>query len=119
MYKRKDKKFNAKLALRRDRLHMTEACIHATLLFEDRTPEDINSGSCFEFATIVFDLVRTSKIAGNNIRGCGHCWVEYKGLCYDAEHPQGVRSWLKLNFWQRLRAEAGAREFNKAVREAK
>jgi hypothetical protein len=77
--------------------------------------QDINDGQCFEWATIVFDFVEGSKIAGHNIKGVGHCWVEYKNLCFDAEVPQGVRGWLNLPFWQRLKAEAGAKEFTKEL----
>ena len=116
MYKRSNSVFKARLTLRRDRLKATEACHAATLQFEGRTEKDINSGECFEWATIVFDLLEGSKIAGHNINGCGHSWIEYRGLCWDAETPQGVRGWLKLPFWQRLKKEAGAKEFNRAVR---
>lgn len=101
------------------RVLANEACLAATLLFEDRTEEDINSGLCFEWATMVFDELQGSKIAGQNIRGCGHCWVEYKGLCYDAEVPNGVCSWLDLPFWKRIKKEAGAREFNAELRKQK
>jgi hypothetical protein len=117
-YKRGDKRFKKRLALKRDRINMAAACVAATLQFEDMTEEDINSGSCFDWATIVFDYVAGSKIAGQNINDCGHTWVEFKGRCYDAEVPQGVRNWLDLPFWKRLKAEAGSRVFNQALRKA-
>jgi hypothetical protein len=112
--KRVDKKFKERLALKRDRLKCATACSMAATILKF-SPEAINHGYCFEFATIVFDLVEGSKIAGHNIKGVGHCWVEYKNLCFDAEVPQGVRGWLNLPFWQRLKAEAGAKEFTKEL----
>ena len=116
MYKRQDSRFKAKLARKRDRQRATEACHAATLRFPGLTEEDINSGSCFDWATEVFDLIEGSRIAGHNLNCVGHCWVEYKGLCYDAEHPDGVRNWLALSFWTRLKTTVGAKEFNRAVR---
>lgn len=116
MVKRDDKKFKKRLALKHDRLKMTEACLATTLRFEGLTEEDINSGHCFTWAEIVFELVNGSKIAGMNLNGCGHVWVEYKGLCYDSETPEGTRNWLNLQFWKRLKEEAGARKFNKALK---
>lgn len=117
-YKRPLNKFKARLALKWDRILMSEACTHATLAFPGMTEEDINSGECFEWAAIVFDMIPGSKIAGQSIRGCGHTWVEFKGRLYDAEVPRGVRNWKALPFWQRLKAEAGAKDWNKALKEA-
>lgn len=82
--------------------YITEACLHATLEFPGSSEEDINCGSCFEWASLVFDLVEGSKIAGHNVRGHGHSWVEYEGLCYDAETPDGIADWRKLPFFKRL-----------------
>jgi hypothetical protein len=118
MTRRKDKAFAKRIALKADRLRMTEACLRATRSFKNKSEEEINYGSCFDWATIVFNAISGSKIAGQNIGGVGHSWIEWKGLVYDAEVPHGVRSWLKLPFWQRVRAEAGAKEFDKAVKKA-
>jgi len=93
-----------------------EACLHATLSFKGLPEEEINSGQCFDWATIVFDLIEGSKIAGHNVNGCGHCWVEYKGLCFDAEVPRGVKDWKTLPFWKRIRKEAGEEEWQVAVK---
>lgn len=117
-YKRPLPKFKKRLALLRDRALMTQACHNATLSFENRTEEDINSGECFEWATVVFDRIPGCKIVGQNIRGCGHTWTEYRGRLYDAEVPNGVRNWKDLPFWVRLKAEAGAKDWNKALKEA-
>ena len=81
---------------------LKDAMRHATLSFEGLSEEDINSGKCFEFARIVFDLVEGSKIAGHNIDGHGHSWIEYEGKCYDAECSQGVLFWGNLPFFKRL-----------------
>ena len=92
-----------------------EACLQATLNFPKMTEEEINEGCCFDWATIVFDLVEGSKIAGHNI-GCGHCWVEYRGLCFDSETPHGVRNWKHLPFWVRIRLEVGEHEWKDGTR---
>ncbi len=97
------------------RMNATAACNAATQRF-DVGPFTINRGWCFEWATIVFDEVQGSKIAGNRLNGCGHTWIEYKGLCYDAEAPNGVCNWLDLPFWKRIKVQAGARAFNAELR---
>jgi hypothetical protein len=76
----------------------------ASLSFPDRTPEEINSGKCFDWAAIVFDLVEGSKIAGHNVAGNGHTYVEIDGRCYDAECYEGVDDWLDLPFFKRVGA---------------
>ena len=96
------------------RKQVTEACLNATISF-GKPEEEINEGECFDWATIVFDAVEGSKIAGHNI-GCGHCWVEYRGLCFDAEVPRGVKDWKQLPFWVRIREEVGVTEWRDGVR---
>ena len=115
-YKRKDTRFAKRIAHLADRKRATHTCIRTTKRFEGMAEQDINLGLCFEWATVVFDMLEGSKIAGHNVRGVGHTWIEYKGMLYDAEVPQGVRSWLKLPFWVRLKDEAGTKAFNAAVR---
>ena len=115
-YKRKDTRFANRIARLADRKRATHMCMLTTKRFEEMAEQDINLGLCFEWATIVFDLLEGSKIAGHNVHGVGHTWIEYKGMLYDAEVPQGVRSWLSLPFWVRLRNLVGAKEFNAAVR---
>ena len=80
---------------------LKDAMRYATLVF-DGPAEGINSGNCFAWAKIVFDLVEGSKIAGHNIDGYGHSWIEYEGKCYDAECPQGVLFWGNLPFFKRI-----------------
>jgi hypothetical protein len=80
---------------------LREAMEHATLSFNGQTGIDINSGKCFEWASIVFDLVEGSKIAGHNVGGHGHSYIEYEGRCYDAECPRGVLYWDNLPFFNR------------------
>jgi hypothetical protein len=118
LVKRADKKFKKRLSLKQDRLLMIEACLCATLRFEGKTEEDINYGDCFNWAEIVFDLMPGSKIVWQSLNQCWHTWIEYKGLCYDAEVPKGIRNWLNLPFWERLKAEAGTRDFNRALKKA-
>ena len=115
-YKRRDTKFAKRIALRVARMNATAVCEATAAQFKGMQQQDINLGLCFDWATIVFDLLEGSKIAGHNVNRVGHTWIEYKGLCYDAEVPNGVRSWLSLPFWQRLKAAVGAKEFNTAVR---
>ena len=69
------------------------------------TPEEINRGSCFLWASVVFNLVHGSKIAGENVEGRGHTWIEYEGHCYDAETPEGVLFWGNLPFFKRVARE--------------
>jgi len=84
---------------------ITEACHEATCRLEE-SPLIINSGHCFQWAAIVFDLISGSKIAGENVRGRGHTWIEYEGLCYDAESPEGVKDWQDLPFFRRINGRA-------------
>ena len=118
-FKRQDKTFKKRLALKADRIRMTRAITNEIRYWDwAYLPEDINNGSCFDFATVVFELIAGCKIAGQNIGGVGHTWIEYKGRCYDAEVPEGVRNWLSLPFWKRLQEEMGIKEFNKALKKA-
>jgi len=63
---------------------------------------DINNGLCEEFAVQLEEKIPGSEI--NATPTCyefdkgwpGHYWLEYKGRCYDAECPNGVRDWKKL-----------------------
>ena len=77
----------------------------ATLRFPGLTAEDINGGKCFEWATIVFDLLEGSKIAGHSISGHGHSYIEIDSVCYDAECYEGRADWLDLPFFERIRHE--------------
>jgi hypothetical protein len=56
----------------------------------------INERDCFNFASIVFNLIPGSKIGGHNIDGEGQSYIEYDGRCYDSECPQGTDHWTKL-----------------------
>ena len=80
---------------------ITEACHEATCRLEE-SPLIINSGRCFQWATIVFDLVEGSKIWGHNVDGFGHSFIEHEGRFYDAESPEGVKDWQDLPFFQRV-----------------
>jgi hypothetical protein len=84
-------------------MNIHDACHYATELV-GQPPEEINKGLCFEWAWVVFDLVEGSKIAGHNVNGHGHTFIEYGQWCYDAECPQGVQDWRDLPFFRRLRS---------------
>jgi hypothetical protein len=71
-------------------------------MFMSLTAEQINSGCCFDWAVKVFDLVEGSKIAGHNIEGHGHSYIEVGGLCFDAECWEGVEDWQQLPFFRRV-----------------
>lgn len=60
--------------------------------------EEINHGLCREFADAVAERVPSARHAW----GDGHVWIEYDGLCYDAECFNGVESPDDLPFFQRL-----------------
>lgn len=82
-------------------MNINDACHYATELVGE-SPEAINNGLCFQWASLVFDLVPGSKIAGENIDGHGHSWVEYGMWCYDSETPDGVQDWKDLPFFRRV-----------------
>ena len=65
-------------------------------------PRQVNEHDCFNFASIVFNLIPGSKIGGHNIDGEGQSYIEYDGLCYDSECPAGVDHWTKLPTFQRM-----------------
>jgi hypothetical protein len=60
-----------------------------------QTIQDINEGWCYQFA-MVLHLIHGRKLRFHNT--VGHCWVSYKGVHYDANHPHGVS--YELCNWQ-------------------
>lgn len=78
------------------------ATIEATVAKWGKKPEEINNGECFDFATVIFSAIEGSKIAGHNVHGAGHTYIEYMGRCYDAERPRGVKRWRALPFFKRI-----------------
>lgn len=79
-----------------------------TELFEMST-EEINNGSCWEFAADLHKLFPES-ISTDNHKLSGldypdvdwsHAFVLYNGLYYDSETPDGVADWMDLPCCQR------------------
>jgi len=73
------------------------------------TPYEINNGYCEDFALDVIDFLENQfghdKGLGDNATPIddedklgfpGHYWIEYNGMCYDAECPNGVEDWRDL-----------------------
>lgn len=59
--------------------------------------EHLNTGWCGTFSQRV-----TMQVPGALDRaGPGHCWVEYNGMHYDAERPDGVPDPILLPCFQR------------------
>lgn len=77
------------------------------------TPQQINSGYCADFATVVWERLKgpewllTLGTPGSAERsGAGwHVWLFTDGLHFDAECPQGVADWSQLPIFQRNRGE--------------
>lgn len=75
---------------------------------------DINNGHCKMFAQSVQDTarsipdlsdesirIRTWSYDGSGYTSYAHAWVEYEGLHYDAECPEGVDKPRNLPLFQR------------------
>lgn len=67
----------------------------------DMDPYLINSGSCDEFAGEVIERMggysdELTDNASPDESWVGHYWIKYRGMCYDAECPEGVKNWKKL-----------------------
>lgn len=93
------------IALESEHISKVTYLIGLTVERWGQDPKDINSGRCFEFAKVIFDQVVGAKIAGNNLCGQGHSFIEHEGLFYDAEEPMGTPNWTRLPFFERaLRA---------------
>lgn len=69
--------------------------------------EQINDHDCFNWAFLVFNMIPGSMIGGQRINGEGQSYVVYRGKCYDAETPKGVRNWRNLKSFKRLFAQRG------------
>ncbi len=67
------------------------------------SPEDINDGGCFEWATEVFSLVFGSKIVNKDYAGGYHCFIEYRGRFYDSETLGGTKRWQSLPYFKRCK----------------
>ena len=66
------------------------------------SPKEINNGLCLVFAEKLKSSLDEAKIyqVGNSVPI--HAWVVYKGKCYDAETPNGVKSFKSLPYLNRL-----------------
>lgn len=63
---------------------------------------DINEHDCFNWAFRVFNLLPGTAIGGHQIDGEGQSYIIYKGLCYDAETPEGKLFWRNLKPFSRM-----------------
>jgi hypothetical protein len=86
--------------------------LDSNYLWDDHvTPESVNRGECEAFAKSVRErlngnikIISTADIMGRNKDNKPepwHVWITDGERHYDAEHPQGVNSWGKLNFFKR------------------
>ena len=66
----------------------------ARIIKDGSDPQEINSGLCSDFASIVWDnFGRAMKLEFEEAYdeyGCGHTWLSYMGKHYDAEAVDGV-----------------------------
>jgi len=80
----------------------------------DTHPYLVNCGQCDMFADeFINELKSRGETAreGYSIRAHEeygpklpvHFWVEWKGLCFDAEEPRGTKYWWDLPIYARLR----------------
>jgi hypothetical protein len=69
------------------------------------TPYEINNGLCEEFMHDVIERLGgySDDLTDNASPDYmpGHCWVEFKGRCFDAECPCGVNNWQDLPIFVR------------------
>jgi hypothetical protein len=82
--------------------------IHAKIEAFGENAWFINNGWCWGFA-IAKILGPEAKVVGSSSHyqdGTfpGHSWVEYDGLHYDAETPEGVEDPRQMQYHRRLRA---------------
>lgn len=76
--------------------------IENLILKYNKTPEEINSGECEDFAVDViksmggYETGITDMSTDLSNKYEGHVWIKYKNKFYDAAHPKGVDNWKKL-----------------------
>ena len=75
-------------------------------LVDGDPPQEINCGLCADFATEVWEkLGRPDDLRFENVYddkcGCGHTWLSYMGVHYDAEAVDGVADPRQLPFFIR------------------
>ena len=61
--------------------------------FNRKTNVDINNGDCYHWALLVKQLFPEVTLCSNY----NHAWIEFEGMHYDSEHPNGVDSHRKLS----------------------
>lgn len=71
-------------------------------------PEQLNNGDCPTVAKRITDRVpEAERVTGMTVFGRdrahypAHTWVEYNGLCYDAECTHGTPNWHDLPIFTR------------------
>jgi hypothetical protein len=74
--------------------------------WDDFTPDICNTGFCDIFAKKFREEYPGAEVWGTDWGTAaspgGHVWIKYRGRYYDAETPNGVVSWKKIPFIQRL-----------------
>jgi hypothetical protein len=68
------------------------------------TVTQINDNDCFNWALKVFNMVPGTAIGGHRIDDDGQSYIIYRGMCYDAETPDGRRHWSNLKSFTRMLA---------------
>jgi len=75
------------------------------LIEDGSNPQEVNNGLCADFATVVweyFDYDKNLKFEDMYDKcGCGHTWLSYMGVHYDAEAVDGVADPRQLPFFIR------------------
>ena len=75
-------------------------------------PLNINCGLCYDFSKCLIKKIRnhekkkkysyipknvfSEEVIGKYLVTLDHAWVVFKGKCYDAETPYGVKQWYNL-----------------------
>lgn len=74
----------------------------------NKSPYEINNGECEDFAMNIIERMGgySDELTDNATPDMGlpgHYWIEYKGVCYDAECSSGVLGWQNLPIFLRCK----------------
>lgn len=73
---------------------------------------EVNDGFCSIVAAEVYERLGEPEemqlcVESGGGAGGEHYWIEYEGLFYDAERPEGVEDWRDLPYWKRHETPSG------------
>ena len=66
---------------------------------------DINNQFCYHFAEEIVEEFQEANYCQITLLGRPHAFIEYHGLYYDSECPEGVVNFLELNMFKDLKHE--------------